>query len=143
MFNPASGWPGACNLQHLPLGDGENMVCIGVHRRTRQFRIDARHGLWRVPASPRASIPGAIAQHEAVTITIPGTACGLRVIVAGRQGARGSKTTEPGRRCRHLCATGDHHVDGAVLIMRIASPILCAPVLHADTIEMFGPPGHT
>src|SRR5690606_9066758 len=59
--------------------------------------------------------PGTVTKHKTITIFVPGTTCSLWIVVARGQCPCGRKASQAHRRCRHLCATGDHYISIAIL----------------------------
>ncbi len=90
------------------------MVRIAAHTKTNDLCVDFRAAFFRMLVLFQHDHTRAVAQHEAITLFIPRTACRLRVVIAGGQRARSAKAAYAQRRTRLLCATGNHRVGIAI-----------------------------
>src|SRR5690606_34998151 len=91
-------------------GGQGHVVGITAHAEAHQLGIDVRPTGLRVLVLFQHQYPGAVAQHEAVAVQVPGAAGGFRVVVAGGQGAGGGKAPHAQGRAGHFSAAGDHDV---------------------------------
>ena len=91
-----------------------HVVCVGVHSYPTDLRVDARPARLRPFVVFEDEDTGAVAEHEAVAVPVPGTARRLRVVVARRQRPRRREPAQPDGRGCHLGAARDHYVDIAV-----------------------------
>ena len=92
-----------------------DVVRIRAHAVSGQLAVDARAAPLRVLVLFEDHYPGALAQHEAVAVLVPGAAGGRRIVVAGGHRPRRAEAADAERRDRRLGAAADHHVGVSVL----------------------------
>ena len=90
------------------------MEGVAAHAETGDFGVNGRTaglGMFVLFQHHHAST---VAEHETITLLVPGAAGRCRVVVTGGQGTRGGKATQAGGAGGHLGTTGNHHVGVAV-----------------------------
>jgi hypothetical protein len=92
-----------------------DVMGVGRHAVAGKFAIDPRAARLGVLVLLERHDAGALAQHEAVAVAVPGPARRGRIVVAGRQRARSAEAADAERADGRFGATRQHHVGIAVL----------------------------
>ncbi|VFS82114.1 Uncharacterised protein [Kluyvera cryocrescens] len=85
-----------------------------LHAEANDFRINFRAAFLRVFVLFQYDHACTVAQHKAITLFIPRTACRLRIVVTRGQRACGTKATYAQRGTGFFCATGNHGIRIAI-----------------------------
>jgi hypothetical protein len=112
---------------------------VGAHAEAGQLGVDlgaARLGVLVLLEHQHA---GALAEHEAVAVLVPGAARRSRVVVAGGQRARRGEAADAQRRDVLSAPPAIITSASPYSIRRPASPMQCRPVVQAVTIARLGP----
>ncbi len=92
-----------------------DVMSIAAGTKTDQLAMDLCTPLFGVLIFFQYQYAGTIGQHKAITITIPGAARTLWVIVTSGKGSCCDKARHTQRRRTALTATGNHHIHITVL----------------------------
>src|SRR5690606_14815942 len=103
----AAAWP-------VSAGRGD-VVGIRAHAEARELRVDPGIAALRVLVLLEYHHARALAEHEPVPVDVPGSARGLRIVVARGQRTGRAEAAQAEGRYRRLRTPGDHHVGIAVL----------------------------
>src|SRR5690606_27898864 len=88
---------------------------IGAGAEAGELAVDARAALLRGLVFLQHQDAGAVAEHEAVAVLVPGPRGAGRIVVAGRHRAHRAEARDRGRRRAEFGAARDHRVGVAVL----------------------------
>ena len=93
---------------------GGHVAGVRAHAIASQFGVDPRAPGLGMLIFFKHQHASALTEHETVAILVPGTRCGRRVVIAGRQRSHGGKAAHAQRRDGGFSTAGDHHVGVAV-----------------------------
>ena len=91
-----------------------HVVGIGAHTKTGELGVNLGATRLGMLILLEHQHTGTFTKHKAVTVLVPGPGGGLRVIVAGRQGAQRRETAHAQGRYGGLGTAGDHDIAVAV-----------------------------
>jgi hypothetical protein len=123
-----------------PSSGGAVMWCASrAHAEARQLAVDGRAARLRVLVFLEHHAAGAVAEHEAVAVAVPGTAGARRVVVARGQARAAQKPPRPSGVVAISAPPATITSASPYWMVRAAMPMLWVAVVHAVTSDRFGP----